>query len=202
MESIDGWSGEATRFHPPRLKLLLMALASAFFAFLGAVAIGSGFPLVVGIGWLVLIGFVLGTLVLLVRALRPGPTVVLDRLGIIDRTALLPTGQIRWEQIAVVRKREIGRGWGSERMLEMGLADPDWLRDRPRSRARRLVDAYRRFVKQPDVFIPGSMVNVSMQRVIDEIRRWRPGLEILELPPPRPKLLRRRQAPTLRRPRW
>lgn len=203
MEPSDLWSHRATRFHPPRWKLLVLAGASAFFAGVGYVASRSDYELLAWVGWVMLVGLGAGTLVMVARALRPGPTVIIDERGITDRTTLLPAGLIRWEQITVVRKREIGRGMGSERMLDVVLVDPGEFRSRPRSPVRRLVDRYRRAVKQPDVFIPGSMVSSPMQEVIDEIRRLRPQLQVLELPPPRARLLGRRQPDRHPRPpRW
>jgi hypothetical protein len=171
----------------------MLAGASAFFAAVGYIASRSDYSLLSWIGWIMLVGLGAGTFVMLGRALRPGPTLILDERGITDRTTLVPTGLVRWEEITVVRKREIGRGMGSERMLDVVLTNPGAFRTRPRPLARRLVDAYRRVVKQPDVHIPGSMVASPMPEVIDEIRRWRPQLQVLELPPPRPRVLGRRQ---------
>jgi hypothetical protein len=172
-----------TRFHPPRIKLVVMAAGSLLLASVGYLMSLSR------ITWLSVVGLVLAVLfaamalVVLARALRPGPTVVLTRDGIVDRTTLAPTGLVRWDEINVVRKREIGRGRSSERVLDVVLADRDAFFDRPRSLPRRIVDRYRKAMKHPDVSIPASMVSTPIQDVIDELHRWRPDLQVLELPP-------------------
>jgi hypothetical protein len=138
------------------------------------------------------IGFGGATAVLLARALRPGPTVLIDDDGITDRTTLAPAGLVTWGEIAVVRKREIGRGMGSERLLEVILSNPDEFRSRPRSLLWRATDRWRELLKQPAVSIPGSMVSVPLSTVMEEIRRRRPQLQVLEGPPPTPSKFRLR----------
>lgn len=179
---------EQTRMYPPRAKLLVLAAGSLVAAGIGYLMRMADVAVLAGLGWILLVGFGLATALVLVRALRPGPTVAFDANGITDRTTLAPTGLVRWEDITVVRKREIGRGRGSERLLEVMLTDPDAFYARPRTVWRRLADRYRRLFKQPDVSLPGSMVDRPMQAVIDEIHRWRPDLQVLELPPPVPRL--------------
>lgn len=201
-------AGGRTLFYPPRWKLLLLAAASAFFALLG---LGISRADVAWLSWIgrgLLVAFSVSTVVMLVRTLRPGPTVIFDADGFTDRTTLMPTGLVRWEEITVVRKREIGRGRGTERVLEVVLADPDRFYARPRPLLRRLDDRVRRLLKTPDVSIPGSMVSKPMRVVIEELQRWRPDLQVLELPPPLPKARvfnRRSQHPTRHHPeppRW
>lgn len=185
MGASESWSrrSEETRFQPPRAKLLLLALTSALFAAVGFLASRADYSLLSGLGWIMLVGLGAGTVVMLARALRPGPTVVVDRDGIHDRTGLVPTGLVRWDDISVLRKREIGRGMGRERTLEVVLSDTAAFHTRPRSAARRFTDAYRRVVKQPAVNIPGSMVAAPMDQVARQIADWKPGLQLLDLPP-------------------
>jgi hypothetical protein len=174
------------------------------------VATGAGQPFWRLTGVLLLAGFTAATLVLLARALRPGPTVVIDDRGLVDRTGLFPTGRLAWAEIAALRKREIGRGFGRERLLEVVVVDPDRFRARPRGWPRRVADRYRRLIKQPEVTIPGSMVASPLSDLVGEARRRRPQLDVWELPPPRPGIFARlgrpkgarpgRQHPDL--PRW
>jgi hypothetical protein len=196
---------EQTRFYPPRVQLLLMAVGSMVLVAVAYLASMSAMTWLSVLGWIGVVVFAATTAVLLARGLRPGPTVVLNAEGIFDRTTLAPTGLIRWEDITVVRKREIGRGRGSERLLEVVLEDPDAFYARPRTPMRRVADGYRRALKHADVSIPGSMVSGPIQTVIDELQRWRPQLQVLDLPPqlPRMRLIKRgatRQHP--RPPRW
>jgi hypothetical protein len=198
---------EPTRFYPPRWRLMLLTTTSLFFAFIGWAASRSDNGGVAGIGWTVLVLFGAAALVVLARALRPGPTLTIDAEGITDRTTLAPTGLVRWDEITVVRKREIGRGRGSERMLEVVLNDPAAFYRRSRSWSRQLADRYRVLLKHPDVSVPGSMVSVPMDKLIEELRSWRPDLQVLDLPPrhPRARLFGRRRYPTRQHPsppRW
>src|SRR5690606_13784535 len=194
--------GGTTRFYPPRFKLLIYTLVSALFAFVGFVASRADYTLLSWLGWCFLVGFGLGALVMIARTLRPGSTLEISEAGILERTTLFPVGLISWDEIVVIKKREIGQGMGSERLLEVVLTDPVGFRSRPRSLARRVVDLYRRLVKQPDVYIAGSMISAPIQAVIDEIKRRRPGLHVTELPP-RPRVFRRPGSdPQFRPPRW
>lgn len=202
-----GLTGDATSYYPPRWRLTLLAIACAFLAAVLLLPATSDAPMLSAIGWLGTGSLALAAAVLLTRALRPGPTVVLDRQGITDRTTLAPTGLIRWDEITVIRKREIGRGMSAERLLEVVLSDPDGFRSRPRSWLRRIADGYRTALRQPPVSIAGSMVSAPIQSVMDEIRQRRPELQVLEGPPPAPSKLgfgRKRQPgrqhPDL--PRW
>lgn len=201
--------GEATRYSPPRGKLLLHTLTAWF---VGAIfllpALNAG-PVLAGLGWLIVVLLGVAGLVLLVRAVRPGPTVLIGREGITDRTTLAPIGLVRWEEITVIRKKEIGRGMGAERLLEIVLSDPEEFRSRHTGWLRWLTGRYRAVLRQPMVSLPGSMVSVPMQKLMDEIRRRRPELQVLEGPPPAPSklhMLRRRQQPPGRKhpelPRW
>lgn len=190
---------DATRYYPPRLRLLLLALTCGVLALVLFAPTRSSSLSLAGIGWLGVTGFGLAMLVLLARALRPGPTVLIDDTGIFDRTTLAPTGLVRWSEITVVRKREIGRGYGAERLLEVILTNPAEFRDRPRGPLGRAIARWRELLKQPLVSIPGSMVSVPLPRVMEEIRRRRPQLQVLEGPPPPPPGLLRRIA--TRRPR-
>lgn len=210
MELIPGSpAADATRYYPPRLRLLALALTCAFMALVLFLPTRSNSTLFVTFGWLGVTVFVLATLVLLARALRLGPTVLIDDTGITDRTTLAPIGLVRWDEITVIRKREIGRGLGAERMLEVILAEPDRFRTRPRTPLGRAIDRWRALLKQPLVSIPGSMVSVPLARVIAEIRNRRPQLQVLEGPPPPPPGVLRRLAGRRRRgrehpdlPRW
>jgi hypothetical protein len=200
---------EPTRYYPPRGRLLLLASGGALLAAIFAVMTLGDIGFWQGLGWVGLTGFGLATVLILARALRPGPTVLIDDTGITDRTTLAPTGLIRWSEITVIRKKEIGRGMGAERLLEVVLSDPDAFRARPHGLLRRAIDRYRTLLKQPAVSVPGSMVSVPMQHVMDEIRRRRPQLQVLEGPPPPPPklapLFRRRQPPRRQHPdlpRW
>jgi hypothetical protein len=201
-------ASDATRYHPPRVRLLVLALTCAFMTLLLFLPTNADSVFVAGIGWLGVTIFGLATLVLLARALRPGPTVLIDDTGITDRTTLAPTGLIRWTEITVIRKREIGRGLGAERLLEVILADPGDFHARSRNPLGRAIDRWRGLLKQPLVSIPGSMVSVPLARVMDEIRRRRPQLQVLEGPPPPPPRLLRRLAQRRQRrehpglPRW
>lgn len=186
---------EATRFYPPRIRLLLLGLGCVLAAGICAIPTRADHPFLAGLGWLGVGLLALALVVLLARAIRPGPTLVIDAQGITDRTTIAPNGLVRWEEIIVIRKREIGRGRSAERLLEVVLADPDRFRARPRSRLGRLIDRYRDLLKHPLVSIPGSMVSEPMQRVADEIRRWRPELLVLEGPPPPPPKFRSRRRP-------
>jgi len=200
--------GEATRYYPPRWRLMLLTLTcvgTATVLLLPALTTG---PVLAGTSWVLVALLVTGGLVLLSRALRPGPTVVIDRAGITDRTTLAPVGLVRWEEITVIRKREIGRGFGAERLLEIVLTAPDEFRSRRKGWLCWMIDGYRRMLRQPLVSIPGSMVSAPMQMVMDEIRHRRPGLQVLEGPPPAPPKLHlfRKRRPEGRRhpelPRW
>jgi hypothetical protein len=194
--------GGSTRFYPPRFKLLMYTAVSGLFAFVGYVASRADYALLSWLGWCFLVGFGLGTLLMIARTLRPGSTLEISDTGILERTTLFPLGWIGWDEITVIKKREIGHGLGSERLLEVVLADPAAFRSRPRSLGRRVVDLYRRLVKQPDVYIAGSMIAGPIQAVIDEIKRRRPELHVTDLPP-RPRVFRRPGAdPAFRPPRW
>jgi hypothetical protein len=193
--------GEQTRFFPPRLRLLLMVGGAVLFAGIGYRFSLSSMTWLMWLGWMFLAAFTAAAAVLLARALRPGPTLVLTAEGLFDRTTLAPIGLVRWEEIAAVRKREIGRGRGSERLLEVVLDNPEEFQARPRPPFRRLADRYRRALKHPDVSIPGSMVSVPIQQVIDALLRWRPELQVLDLPPELPKLRLFKQGPMRQHPR-
>lgn len=182
---------EPTVVYPPRGRLLVLVATCGFFAGMSFVVAGSGNQTLTAVGGFGLVAFGLAATMLLGRALRPGPTVTLDAEGITDRTTLSPTGLVRWEEVAAVRKREIGRGVGAERVLEIVLVDPERLRHRPRSPTRRLLDRYRALLKQPYVTIPGSMVSMPLGTLVEQMHLWRPELPVLELPVPPPKLLRR-----------
>jgi hypothetical protein len=196
VELIPGPSGhDAMSYYPPRWRLLLLALGCLACSAFMLVPTLSDFAFVAGLGWTGVTLFGLAAVVLVLRALRPGPTVVIDAEGITDCTTLATTGLVRWDQITVVRKKEIGRGMGAERMLEIVLSDPAGFRARPRSWFRRVADSYRAALRQPAVTIAGSMVSVDMATVMAEIRRRRPELQVLEGPPPLPpKLPRFRRA--------
>ena len=202
--------GPATRYYPPRWKLLAMALACfGVCAILLVPARSIDRPVVAGTCWVVITLVAAAGLVLGWRAVRPGPTVVIDGQGITDRTTLAPIGLVRWEEITVIRKREIGHGMGTERMLEIMLNDPAAFHSQRRGWLQRATYGVRRALRQPQVCVPGSMVAVPMQVVIDEIRQRRPSLQVLEGPPPAPPKLqafRRRRPQTGRQhpdmPRW
>lgn len=194
--------GEPTRFYPPRFKLLMYTAVSALFAFGGFVASRADYALLSWIGWIFLISFGLGTIVMIFRTFRPGSTLEISEAGILERTTLFPLGWISWEEIVVIKKREIGQGFGSERLLEVVVKDPTAFRSRPRSTPRRVVDVYRRLVKQPDVYIAGSMVSGPIQSVIDEIQRRRPQMSVTELPPRQRVFRRRGSTQQFRSPRW
>ncbi|HEX7025406.1 MAG TPA: STM3941 family protein [Gemmatimonadales bacterium] len=193
--------GDATRFYPPRFKLLMYTLGSGLLTLIGFVTSRADYTLLSVLGWCFLVGFGLGTVLMIARTLRPGATLEISDTGILERTTLFPVGVVRWDEIVVIKKREIGSGLGSERLLEVVLADPAGFRSRPRSLARRALDVYRRLVKQPDVYIAGSMVSAPIQAVIDEIKRRRPELHVTELPP-RPRVIRRPGSEPFRPPRW
>lgn len=176
-----------TLVHPPRWRLLLLAASCVVFAAIGTVPLHAEHPFYVTVGALGVAVFALGAALLMWRALRPGPTVVIDAEGITDRTTLAPLGLVRWEEIAAVRQREIGRGRGREPLLELVLADPDRFRARPASPLRRLVHRYRELVSQPYVHIPGSMVSMPLPELIARLRSWRPDLLVMEPPPAPPR---------------
>lgn len=181
---------DATRYDPPRWRLGLLALGCLFVVAVLLLPATSDVPLLIGIGWLGVGSLVPAAVVLLARALRPGPTVVIDGQGITDRTTLAATGLVRWDEITVIRKREVGHGMGAERLLEVVLSDPDGFRARPRSWPRRLSDRSRAALRQPAVSIAGSMVSVPLHVVMEDIRRRRPQLQVLEGPPPAPSKTR------------
>ena len=200
---------DATRYYPPRWRLWLLVLGCLFLVAVLLLPATSDVPFLIGIGWLGVGSIALAAAVLVALALRPGPSVVIDGQGITDRTTLAPTGLVRWDEITVIRKREVGRGMGAERLLEVVLSDPDGFRARPRSVLRRLSDRYRAALRQPAVSIAGSMVSVPLQVVMEDIRQRRPQLQVLEGPPPAPPKTRLlsgsqrrsgRQHPDL--PRW
>ncbi|QSB12645.1 hypothetical protein JQS43_13110 [Natronosporangium hydrolyticum] len=210
--SVDGAGsspapGGETVFYPPRGRLLLLAAGTGFMALASYLPTLSRFTLLVVGGWIMIVLLMIAALVLVARALRPGPSVVVDSDGIIDRTTLGPCGRIRWEEINVVRKREIGRGMGAERLLEILLTGQAAEQRRPAGWLRRLTERYRAALKQPPISLPGSMISVPMQGVVDALRQHRPQLEVLQGPPPAPSKFRwgpkpekRRQHPQL--PRW
>jgi hypothetical protein len=181
---------DATRYYPPRWRLGLLALGCSFLVAVLLLPATSSVPFLIGIGWLGVGSLTPAAVVLLVRALRPGPTVVIDGQGITDRTTLAPTGLVRWDEITVIRKREVGRGTSAERLLEVVLSDPDGFRARPRGWLRRLSDRYRAALRQPAVSIAGSAVSVPMQMVMEDIRQRRPQLQVLEGPPRAPSKTR------------
>lgn len=188
---MDRADRDPVSFSPPRVRLLLHAGGTAFFAALGLLATRADIAFWQAAGWLLLVLFGLATAVLVARAARPGPSVVVDASGITDRTTLAATGLVRWEEIAGVRKREIGRGTGREKLLEVILLQPERFRARPRSRFRQLADRYRELIKQPEVSIPGSMVAMQISAVVAAIQRHRPTLDVMELPPRQPGLRER-----------
>lgn len=183
---------EETVIYPPRVKLLAFALACAAVAGLGFALAAVAAPVLAVTAGLVGVATGAGAVVLMWRALRPGPSLRVCAEGIVDRTGLSPVGLVRWEEIAAIRKREIGRGRGAERLLELVLIDPEEFSARPRSAARRVADRYRRVLKHPPVAIPGSMVSRPLGEVVDEVHRRRPELPVMELPPPLPGLFGRR----------
>lgn len=200
-------TGEPARFYPPRGRLLLLAAACLAVVAVFYLPASSGSPALTVIGWIGVALMATAALVLLMRAVRPGPSVVIDTEGITDRTTLAPVGLVRWQEITVIRKKEIGRGRGAERLLEVVLADPAGFFARPRGPLRRLTERYRSLLRQPLVSIPGSMVSVPMATVMDTIRTRRPELQILEGPPPAPPKFRLRHRPDPGRrhpdlPRW
>lgn len=203
-----GGDGGATRYYPARWRLLLLVLTCAFLIAVFLLPALNAGPVLAGISWVIVLLLGLAGLVLLWRAVRPGPSVVLDRDGITDRTTLAPVGLVRWEEITVIRKKEIGRGLGAERLLEVVLADPDEFRARSRGWLWRATDRYRAALRHPVVSIPGSMVSVPMQVLMDDIRQRQPRLQVLEGPPPPPSKLhmfRRGQQPRRKHPdlpRW
>lgn len=191
--------GDHTTFYPPRLRLLVLVgvcvlFGTAFLVMSGADAL----PLAV-IGWIGLTLMTVSGIVLLLRALRPGPTVVIDEIGIIDRTTLAGPGRVRWDEITVIRKKEIGRGRSAERLLEIVLTDPEEFHSRPRNVVRRTIEWYRGLMKQPLLSIPGSMVSAPIQEVMDTIRQRRPDLQVLEGPPPPPPRFRFSRRPPSKR---
>lgn len=186
--------------YPPRVRLLGLAAACVVFGVCGVALATEAAPLLAVPGALVGVGLLVAAGVLAWRGARPGPTLRLDAEGITDRTGLCPTGLVRWEEIAAVRKREIGRGRSAERLLEIVLVDPEGVAARPRTLPRRLADRYRALMGQPPVAIPQSMVSRPLGELIEEIHRWRPELPVLELPPPLPGLFGRRGGG--RTPRW
>lgn len=179
-------AGDATRYYPPRWRLLLHALGLGFVLLVLLLPALNANPVMAGISWFLLVLVGIPTAVLVVRALRPGPTVLVDANGITDRTTLAPNGLVRWDQITVIRKKEIGRGMGAERLLEVVLSDPAGFASRRRSWFGRLTDRYRALLRQPAVSIASSMVSAPMSALIAEIRRRQPTLQVLEGPPPRP----------------
>jgi hypothetical protein len=174
---------EQSRFYPPRFKLLLLTVTSAVFAGVGYVIGQANYLWLAVIGWFVFLTFALATLVMLARTLRPGPTVIFDADGFTDRTSLAPTGLVRWDEIIVVRKREIGRGMGRERVLEVVLRDPERFYTRQRPVLRRLSERLRR-LRSDHLAIPNTMVSQPMPVVLAELQRWAPDIQVLELPPP------------------
>jgi hypothetical protein len=174
---------EQTRFYPPRFKLLLLTVTSAFFTGLGYVISLSSYTWLSVIGWIMFLAFVLATLVMLARTLRPGPTAIFDAEGFTDRTQLVPTGLVRWDEITVMRKREIGRGMGRERVLEVVLREPERFYAREGSRLRQLSERLRR-LRSDHLTIPSTMVSKPMPVIIAEVQRWCPDMQVLELPPP------------------
>lgn len=62
------------------------------------------------IGLLSMAFFGWGSVVLLDLALRPGPGLVIDDEGIVERTSGLAAGRVRWEEIARVRLAPAGDG--------------------------------------------------------------------------------------------
>jgi hypothetical protein len=193
-----------TVVHPPRWKLLLMVLTCAFFVVMCAVPAGSdnSVLMVLGVAGMAAVGIAGGAVLWL--TVRPGPTVRIDAEGITDRTGVVPNGLVRWEEIAAIRKREIGRGRGAERVLDVVLVRPEEFRARRRGPLRHVVDRYRTLMGHPYVSIPGSAVSVPLDTLIEQMRRWRPELTVLELPPSLPGLFRRRSRPEDRHrpPRW
>jgi hypothetical protein len=180
-------AADGARFYPPRLRLLLLGLGCLVAAGICAVPTRADNLFLAGLGWFGVVLLALAVAVLVWRAVRPGPTVVIDAEGLTDRTTIAGHGLVRWEEITVIRKRQIGRGRSAERLLEVVLADPVQFRTRHRGRLGRLLDGYRDLLKHPLVSIPGSMVSAPIQRVADEIRRRRPELLVLEGPPPPPR---------------
>jgi hypothetical protein len=193
-----------TVVHPPRWKLLLLVLTCVFFVVVCALPAGSdnSVLMVLGVAGMAAVGIAGG--VVLWLAVRPGPTLRIDAEGITDRTGVVPNGLVRWEEIAAIRKREIGRGRGAERVLDVVLVRPEEFRARRRGPLRGVVDRYRRLMGHPYVSIPGSAVSVPLGTLIEQMRRWRPELTVLELPPSLPGLFRRRSRPEDRHrpPRW
>lgn len=194
-------SAGGAAFFPPRVRLLGLAAGTAAVASLGLLLTGAPIGFWRSTGYLATVVAGLATVVLVARAVRPGPTLVVDSHGIVDRTTLLPVGRVRWEEIAAVRKRELGRGVGRERFLEVVLFDRDRFRTRPRGLPRRVVDGYRALVRHPDVTIPGSMVAAPLHLVVEAIRQAQPRVDVLELPPPEPGLVSRMFRPRFHPPR-
>jgi len=193
-----------TVVHPPRWRLLLLVLTCVFFVVVCAAPAGSDNTVLTVLGVAGMAAVAIAGVVVLWLTVRPGPTVRIDAEGITDRTGLVPNGLVRWDEIAAIRKREIGRGRGAERVLDVVLLRPEEFRARRRGPLRRLVDRYRVLMGHPYVSIPGSAVAVPLGTLIEEMRRWRPDLTVMELPPSLPGLFRRRSRPEERHrpPRW
>jgi hypothetical protein len=197
--------GDRTVIGPPRLRLLLLVgtcLLSIAILWIPARYAG---PVMQSIGWFGIALLLPAMVVLLLRAVRPGPTLIIDERGITDRTSLSPTGLIRWDEITVIRKREIGRGSTAERLLEIVLTDPDGFAQSRTSVGWRMQRWWRALLKQPMVAVPGSMVAMPLTQLAAEIRRHRPQLQVLEGPPPAPSKFRAlfpaRTTPQRQRPR-
>lgn len=184
-------AGDRLVVGPPRLRLLLLVGTCLFAIAILWVPAQYGGSVMRTIGWFGIVLLLPAVLVLLARALRPGPTLVVDEQGITDRTSLAPTGLIRWDEITVVRKREIGRGSTAERMLEIVLVDPEgFCQSRLGDTGWQLQRRWRALLKQPMVAVPGSMVAMPLAQVATEIRKRQPQLEVLEGPPPMPSKFR------------
>ena len=127
---------DETVVYPPRVKLMAFAVGCVGVAGLGLAMAAAAAPVLAVAGGLLGVATAAAAGVFVWRALRPGPTLRVGAEGIVDRTGLSPTGLVRWEEIAAIRKREIGRGRGAERMLEIVLVDPRGFAQRPRTVAR------------------------------------------------------------------
>lgn len=163
-------------FHPPRVRMLLLAAGSAAFA-VGCAALVPGLVGEGPLSWLPAAACALGVpffgaagVFALRRVLRRAPVVVLDRHGMHDDASLIAAGFLPWAEVLVVRCHSYER----QRFLGVHVRDPGLVLQRLGPLRRCLVRANLGLVGAA-VNIPQIALPVGVEALWREIRPLHPG---------------------------
>ncbi|MFJ5230981.1 STM3941 family protein [Kitasatospora sp. NPDC088391] len=150
-------------------KVLRLLLASLGFVAVGTAFLFSGSALVVLVGVLSVSFFGLTAVLYAGKLLRRRPELVLDTAGL-EHDRL---GRIAWEEIAVVRVRQLGSG---QSMLELVLHDPAaYLARAPRTT--RITAPLNRGLGFAPTNIAANTLPVDLDRLVEVMVRHHPRLQ-------------------------